>query len=150
MIKTHRPWFHAALATNFAQGKQKPFRQPFGSYNCRPFQPFPTASGSRGQYRFCVSVQNAIARGHHNRGKTKQSQGRTARGVPDLNLSQNGYGTKNRIWHITLPVKSHKVQLEAMHSLKQSDFERDFEGKTSMVEMILSKEKEASSKVLSK
>ena len=26
-------------------------------------------------------------------------------------------------------VKSHKVQLEAMHSSKQSDFERDFEGK---------------------
>ena len=33
-----------------------------------------------------------------------------------------------------MPVKSHKVQLEARHSSKQSDFERDFEGKASMVE----------------
>ena len=33
-----------------------------------------------------------------------------------------------------MPVKSHKVQLEAMHSSKQSDFEREFEGKTSMIE----------------
>ena len=32
------------------------------------------------------------------------------------------------------PVKSHKVQLEARHSSNQSDFERDFEGKTSMTE----------------
>ena len=31
-------------------------------------------------------------------------------------------------------MKSHKVQLEARHSSKQSDFENDFEGKTSMVE----------------
>ena len=31
-------------------------------------------------------------------------------------------------------MKSHKVQLEAMHSSKQSDFERDFEGKRSIVE----------------
>ena len=38
-----------------------------------------------------------------------------------------------RIWHLTA-VKSHKVQLEARHSSKQSDFEKDFEGKTSMVE----------------
>ena len=36
--------------------------------------------------------------------------------------------------NLTVPVKSHKVQLEARHSWKQSDFERDFEGKTSMVE----------------
>ena len=33
-----------------------------------------------------------------------------------------------------MPVKSHKVQLEARHSSKQSDSERDFEGKTSMNE----------------
>ena len=31
-------------------------------------------------------------------------------------------------------MKSHKVQLEVMHSSKQGDFERDFEVKTSMVE----------------
>ena len=29
-----------------------------------------------------------------------------------------------------VPVKSRKVQLEARHSWKHSDFERDFEGKT--------------------
>ena len=39
-----------------------------------------------------------------------------------------------RIWHLTVPVKSHKVQLEAMHNSKHNDFERDSEGKTSMVE----------------
>ena len=33
-------------------------------------------------------------------------------------------------------MKSHKVQLEAMHSSNQSDFERDFEGKTSRVESV--------------
>jgi len=31
-------------------------------------------------------------------------------------------------------VKSYKVQLEAMHSSKQSDFERDFEGKRSKLD----------------
>ena len=31
-------------------------------------------------------------------------------------------------------MKSHKVQLEAIHSSKQSDFERDVEGKSSIVE----------------
>ncbi len=31
-------------------------------------------------------------------------------------------------------MKSHKVQLEARHSSKQSDFERNFEGKRSIVE----------------
>ncbi len=36
--------------------------------------------------------------------------------------------------HLTVPVKSHKEQLEAMHSSKQSDSERDFEGRTSMIE----------------
>ena len=40
----------------------------------------------------------------------------------------------------------HKVQLEAMHSSKQRDFGRDSEGKTK----VLSKEKEACLKVLSK
>ena len=39
-----------------------------------------------------------------------------------------------RIWHLTVPVKSHKVQLEARHSSKQSDFERKFEGKRSIIE----------------
>ena len=38
------------------------------------------------------------------------------------------------MWHLTLPVKSHKAQLEAMRSSKQSDFERDFEERTSMIE----------------
>jgi hypothetical protein len=46
----------------------------------------------------------------------------------------------------TVPVKSHKVQLEARHSSKQSDFERKFEGKTK----VLSKEPETCSNVLSK
>ena len=36
-----------------------------------------------------------------------------------------------------MPVKSRKVQLEARHSSKQSDFKRDFEGKTSMIESAL-------------
>ena len=31
------------------------------------------------------------------------------------------------MWHLTVPVKSHKAQLEAMQSSKQSDFERNFE-----------------------
>ena len=39
-----------------------------------------------------------------------------------------------RIWRLTAPVKSHKVQFEAKHSSNQIDFEMDFEGKTSMVE----------------
>ena len=33
-----------------------------------------------------------------------------------------------------MPVKLHKVQLEARHSSKQSDFGRDFEAITSMIE----------------
>jgi len=33
-----------------------------------------------------------------------------------------------------VPAKSHKAQLEARHSSKQSDFEGDLEGKTCMVE----------------
>ena len=45
-----------------------------------------------------------------------------------------------------MPVKSHKVQLEARHSSKHRDFERDSEGKTK----VLPKKKEACSKVLSK
>ena len=58
-----------------------------------------------------------------------------------------------------MPVKSHKMQPEAMHSSKHSDFERDFEGKTSMVESafdgektcakVLSKEKEITRAVIS-
>jgi hypothetical protein len=47
-----------------------------------------------------------------------------------------------RIWRLTAPVKSHKVQLEAMHRSKQSDFESsssDFE------RSVASKEKEACS-----
>ena len=39
----------------------------------------------------------------------------------------------SRIWHLTVLVKSHKIQLEAMHSSKQSDFERDFEGNTKVL-----------------
>ena len=31
------------------------------------------------------------------------------------------------MWHLTVPVKSHKAQLEAMHSSKQSDFKMDFD-----------------------
>ena len=54
-----------------------------------------------------------------------------------------------RIWRLTAPVKSRKVQLEVMHSSKQSDFERDFEVKTSMLKVV-SKENDACSKVLSK
>ena len=38
------------------------------------------------------------------------------------------YGT------IRCQVKSHKEQLEAKHSSQQSDFERDFEGKPSIIE----------------
>ena len=53
------------------------------------------------------------------------------------------------MWHLTVPVKSHKVQLEAMHSSKQSAFERDFEGQKNMVESAF-EEKEACSNVLSK
>ena len=48
-----------------------------------------------------------------------------------------------------MPVRSHRVQLEAMHSSKQSDFERDFEEKQAWSKVV-SKEKEACSKVLSK
>ena len=40
-----------------------------------------------------------------------------------------------------MPVKSHKVQLEARHSWKHSDFERDFEGKTSMIESAFEEQK---------
>ena len=39
----------------------------------------------------------------------------------------------NRIWHLAVPVKSHDVQLEAMHSSKQSDFERESKGKTKVL-----------------
>ena len=46
----------------------------------------------------------------------------------------------------SVPVKSHKVQLEARHSARQRDFKRDSEGKTK----VLSKKKEACAKVLSK
>ena len=38
------------------------------------------------------------------------------------------------MWLLTVPVTLHKIQLEAMHKSKQSDFERDLEGKTSMIE----------------
>ena len=53
------------------------------------------------------------------------------------------------MWRLTAPVKSHKVQLEARHSSKHSDFEQNFEGKQALSK-VLSKEKEACSKVLSK
>ena len=46
-------------------------------------------------------------------------------------------------------VKSHKVQLEAMRSSTQSYSERDFEGKTSMIETV-AEGKKAGSEVLSK
>ena len=34
------------------------------------------------------------------------------------------------MWHPTVPVKSHKAQLEAMHNSKHSDSNRDLEGNT--------------------
>ena len=43
-----------------------------------------------------------------------------------------------------MPVNSHKVQLETMHSSKQSDSERDFEEKQAWSKVV-SKEKEACS-----
>ena len=33
------------------------------------------------------------------------------------------------MWHLTMPVKSHKTQLEALHKLKQSDSGRGFKEK---------------------
>ena len=37
------------------------------------------------------------------------------------------------MWYVTVPVKSHKAQLETMHSSKESDFERDCEGNTKVL-----------------
>ena len=37
------------------------------------------------------------------------------------------------MWHLTVPVKSHKAQLEAMRSSKHSDFEEDLVGNTTVL-----------------
>ena len=41
--------------------------------------------------------------------------------------------TWRNIWHLTVPMKSHKAQLEAMHNSKQSDFKDDFGGKAKVL-----------------